>query len=271
MNILKHEKKLAVLSALVEGNSIRAVSRMTGVHKTTILRLINDVGEWCGRIMDEQMSNVRCAEIEADEIWCFVGKKQRRLTEEEKAVGELGDAYTFIALDPKSKLIPVFTVGKRDWPTTHAFIGELRQRVTGRIQLSTDAFRTYVDAVEQAFGADVDYAQIVKTYAPEDAGRGRYSPPAVVGVEKIEIAGRPDRSRICTSYVERNNLTIRMCLRRFTRLTNGFSKKLPNLKAAVALFICYYNFCRVHGSLRVTPAIAAGVTDRVWELDELVA
>jgi len=271
MNLLKHEKKLAVLSCLVEGNSIRATVRMTGVHKTTILRLIKEVGDECAAIMDRQMRKIRCAEIEADEIWCFVKKKQKRLTEVEKAVGELGDAYTFIAFDPNTKLVPAFKVGKRDGATTNAFIRDLKERVTGRIQLSTDAFRPYVDAVERAFGADIDYGQIIKQYAAQDAGRGRYSPPAIISVETVEIQGRPEESRICTSYVERNNLTIRMQLRRFTRLTNGFSKKLVNLKAMVALFLAYYNFCRIHGSLRVTPAMAAGITDRVWELSELVA
>lgn len=271
MNVLKPEKKLAVVSALVEGNSVRAVSRMTGVHKTTILKLLVEVGERCGRLMDEKMRGLACREIEADEVWCFVKKKQRRLTDAEKIAGELGDAYTFIAFDPQTKLVPTFTVGKRDWTTTHAFVHDLKARVAGRIQLSTDAFRTYTEAVERAFGSEIDYAQIVKTYAPEDAGRGRYSPPAVTGVEKIEIVGRPERSRICTSYVERNNLTIRMQLRRFTRLTNGFSKKLANLKAMLALFFAHYNFCRIHGSLRVTPAMAAGVTDRVWELQDILA
>lgn len=270
MNVLKHEKKLAVLAALVEGNSIRAVTRMTGVHKTTILRLITDTGEWCARVMDERMRNLRCAEIEADEIWCFIGKKQRRVTEEERRAGELGDAYTFVAFDPVSKLVPVVKTGKRDWQTTDAFIRDLRARVAGRIQISTDAFRPYVDAIERTFGADVDYAQITKTYAPEDAGRGRYSPPAVAGVEKVRIQGQPRWQAISTSYVERNNLTFRMQMRRFTRLTNGFSKKLANLRAMVWLFVAYYNFCRVHGSLRVTPAMAAGLTDHVWEIAELV-
>jgi IS1 family transposase len=270
MNVLKPGKQLAVISALVEGNSIRSVERMTGIHRDTIMRLMGRVGERCAGIMDERMRNVQCQEIEADEIWCFVGKKQRRLTDTDKAAGELGDAYTFIALDPETKLIPVFRVGKRDARNTQAFISDLRRCVVGRIQLSTDAFRPYVDAVERAFGADVDYAQIVKNYAPENAGRGRYSPPVVVGVEKVEIAGRPNWFKVCTSYVERHNLTIRMQLRRFTRLTNGFSKKLANLKAMVALYICYYNFCRIHSSLRVTPAMAAGVTDRVWNLNELI-
>lgn len=164
----------------------------------------------------------------------------------------------------------MFRVGKRDALNTTAFIGDLRRWVVGRIQLSTDAFRPYVDAVERAFGSEIDYAQIMKSYAPENAGRGRYSPPAVVGVEKVEIAGRPNWFKVCTSYVERHNLTIRIQLRRFTRLTNGFSKKLANLKAMVALYICYYNFCWIHSSLRVTPAMAAGVTNRVWELSELM-
>ena len=270
MNVLKPHKKIAVLSALVEGNSIRAVSRMTEVHKTTILRLLAEIGERCAKLLDEKMRGLSCREIEADEVWCFIKKKQRRLTDQERLIGELGDCYTFIALDPHTKLIPVFKVGKRDAATTHAFIRELRTRIVGRLQLSTDAFSTYVDAVERAFGSEVDYAQIVKNYAPEEAGRGRYSPPAVVGIEKIPIQGNPQSSRITTSYVERNNLTVRMQLRRFTRLTNGFSKKLANLKAMLALFLAYYNFCRIHGSLRVTPAMAAGVTDRVWAIEDLI-
>lgn len=270
MNVLPAEKQLAVISALVEGNSIRSVERMTGVHRDTILRLMGRVGERCAQIMDREMRDLQCEAMELDELWSFVGKKQRKLTIEEKMVGEKGDAYTFIALDPKSKLVPVWRVDKRDGMNTRAFVGDLRARISGRIQISTDAFVPYIDAIERAFGANVDYAQIIKSYAPENAGRGRYSPPAVVGVEKVPIAGRPNWFKVCTSYVERNNLTIRMQLRRFTRLTNGFSKKLANLKAMVALYICYYNFCRIHGSLRVTPAMAAGVTDRVWSLGELL-
>lgn len=270
MNILKHEKKLAVLSALVAGNSIRAVSRMTGVHKTTILRLVSDMGEWCSRLMDQRMRNLRCAEIEADEIWAFVQCKQRRVKADDPLAREKGDAYTFVAFDPITKLVPVVQVGKRDAATTDAFVRQLRARIAGRVQISTDAFSPYVEAIERAFGADVDYAQVVKEYAPEDAGRGRYSPPAVVAVDKIRIQGNPRESRVSTSYVERNNLTFRMQMRRFTRLTNGFSKKLANLRAMVSLFVAYYNFCRIHGSLRVTPAMAAGVTDHVWELAELV-
>jgi hypothetical protein len=271
VNVLKHEKKVAVIAALVEGNSIRSVSRMTGVHKTTILRLITDKGAWCERVMDERMRALKCTVNEADKLWGFVGKKQCSLTIAEKNAAELGDAYPFVAFDPISMLVPVIEIGKRGWATTHLFIRQLRVRVTGRIQLSTGAFTTYTDAVEQAFGANVDYAQVVKQSAPEDAGRGRYSPPAVIGVERPTIQGQPRRERISASYVERNNLIFRMSMRRFTRLTNGFSKKLANLKAMVWLLVADYNFCRLHGSIRVTPAMAAGVTDHVWELAELVA
>lgn len=270
MNVLKPEKKLAVLSALVEGNSVRSISRMTGVHKTTILRLLKEVGDNCVSLLDEQMRGLTCRVIEADEVWSFVRKKQRRLTAEEKLNPELGDQYAYIALDPDTKLVPVFVVGKRDSATTFRFVQELRNRLVTRIQMSTDAFRPYVEAVESAFGADIDYAQLTKVYEAENPGPGRYSPPKVTGVQVTEIAGRPEPSKICTSYVERNNLTIRMQLRRFTRLTNRFSKKLENLKAALALHFAWYNFCRIHSSLRVTPAMAAGITDRVWEVRELL-
>jgi IS1 family transposase len=243
---------------------------MTGVHKTTILKLLVEVGDQCARLLDERMRGLQCREIEADEVWSFVRKKQRKLTPEEKLNPELGDQCAFIALDPITKLVPVFMVGKRDGATTIRFVQELRDRLVNRIQMSTDAFRPYVEAVERAFGADIDYAQLIKAYEAENPGPGRYSPPKVTGVEKIQVAGRPEPSRICTSYVERHNLTIRMQLRRFTRLTNGFSKKLANLKAMLALYFAYYNFCRIHGSLRVTPAMEAGVADRVWDLRELL-
>lgn len=271
MNVLKPEKKLAVLAALLEGNSVRSVSRMTGTHKTTVLKLLAEVGERCARVLDERMRGLTCEAIEADEVWCFIRKKQKRLSPEEKLNPELGDQYTFIALDPDTKLVPVFVVGKRDPATTFHFVRELRRRLVGRLQITTDGFRPYIEAIETAFGADVDYAQLVKLFAAENPGPGRYSPPKVSGIEITEISGHPDRSRICTSYVERNNLTIRMQLRRFTRLTNGFSRKLANLKAALALHFAWYNFCRIHSSLRITPAMAAGVTDRVWDLGDLLA
>ncbi len=269
MNVLKPEKKLAVLSALVEGNSIRATSRMTGVNQRTILRLLVEMGEKSARLLDTKMHSLACQVVEIDEAWSFVRKKERFLTPEEKLTGEFGDQYIFVALDPQTKLVPVFRVGKRDATNTRMFIQELRNRVVGRPEITTDGFRPYIEAVERAFGADVDYAQLVKTYEAENPGPGRYSPPKVSGVEITRIMGNP--SRVCTSYVERNNLTMRMALKRLTRLTLAFSKKLVNLKAAVALHFFHYNFCRIHGSLRVTPAMAAGITDRVWELSELLA
>jgi IS1 family transposase len=272
MNILPKEKKLAVLSALVEGNSIRSTERMTGVHRDTIMRLLVEVGERCQTILNERMRDFHSRLIQADEIWTYCRCKQQRLADEEQDNPELGDQYVFVALDAESKLIPLFVVGKRDTTTAHRFIDGLRQRLNGngRVQLTTDGFRAYLTAVEEFFGNDVDYAQLVKVYGSEPAGDGRYAPPKVTEVVSTPITGNPDPRHISTSYVERQNLTIRMMCRRFTRLTNAFSKKLANLKAALALHFAYYNFCRIHATLRITPAMAAGVTDRVWDLEELV-
>jgi len=272
MNALKPEKKLAVLGALVEGNSIRSTERMTGTHRDTIMRLLVEVGERCQEVLDERMQGFHCRLIQADEIWTFCRKKEQRLTEDEEGNPELGDQYVFVALDPESKLIPTFLVGKRDTATAHRFVQALRERLNGngRIQLTTDGLRAYLTAVEEAFGADVDYAQLVKLYAAENPGPGRYSPPRVSETVSTTINGNPDPRFISTSYVERQNLTIRMMCRRFTRLTNAFSKKLANLKAALALHFAYYNFCRIHQTLRVTPSMAAAVTDTVWGLNDLL-
>lgn len=271
MNTLKPEKKFAVLSALVEGNSIRSTSRMTGVHKTTITRLLNEVGNQCASMLDAKMRNLHCEAIEADEVWTFVGKKERKLTPEEKLNGSgLGDQYVFVGLDPETKLVPTFIVGKRDAKTTRQFVQDLRRRINNHPQITTDGFLPYLDAIERAFGSEVDYATLVKTYAAQDPGPGRYSPPKVSGVEITRISGKPQEKRICTSYVERNNLTMRLALKRLNRLTLAFSKKLENLKAALFLHFAYYNFCRIHSSLRITPAMAAGVSDHLWTLEELV-
>jgi len=269
---LKKEKELAIVAALVEGNSIRSIERMTGVHRDTIMRLLNRVGERCQTILNERMQGFHCRMIQADEIWTFCRKKEQHLTEEEEANRELGDQYVFVALDPESKLIPIFVVGKRDTETAHRFTYALHRRLNrnGRIQLTTDGLRAYLTAVEDAFGDDVDYAQLVKLYGTENPGPGRYAPPRVTEVVSTPITGNPDPTRICTSHIERQNLTIRMMCRRFTRLTNAFSKKLANLKAALALHFAYYNFCRVHQTLRVTPAMAAGITDRLWSVSELI-
>jgi IS1 family transposase len=270
MNVLKPEKKLAVLSALVEGNSIRSTERMTGVHRDTIMRLTVEVGQGCLALMDRSMRDLSCRYLEVDEIWTFVQKKQLRLKAHEKRNKRIGDQYAFVALDAESKLIPCFRVGKRDGTTAARFLRDLEGRLSGRIQLTTDGFSAYIDAAWSAWGADVDFAQLVKMYEAQNPGPGRYSPPRVSEVVSTRITGSPDPERVCTSYVERQNLTIRMACRRFTRLTNAFSKKLENLKAALALHFAYYNFVRIHRSLRVTPAMAAGVTSHVWTLGDLL-
>jgi len=240
------------------------------VHRDTICRLLVEVGEGCAKIMDERMRDLSCRRIQVDEIWGFVGKKQRWITPQDDR-NRLGDMWTFVALDPDTKLVPAYRVGKRTRPHAVAFMTDLSERLANRVQLSSDALNTYVDAVERAFGADVDYGQAVKFYEAEPIGPGRYSPPRVVDQQKIVIAGSPDQAHISTSLVERQNLTMRMSMRRFTRLTNAFSKKVENLKAAVSLHFCHYNFVRLHKTLRITPAMAAGVDNRLWSLvEELV-
>jgi IS1 family transposase len=272
MNILKAEKQEAAIAALVEGASIRSVERMTGIHRDTIMRLMVKVGLNCERLLDEHMRHLPCKNIEVDEIWCFVGKKQRHTTKNDNNdnIEEVGDQWVFVALDADSKLIPSYIVGKRTAGNAEAFLKDLAGRLDNRVQLSSDSMSAYVDAVETAFGINVDYGQIVKSYEAEPLGPGRYSPPHVISADRIVISGTPRKSKISTSYVERQNLTMRMQMRRFTRLTNAFSKKLDNLKAAVALHFAYYNFVRIHGSLRMTPAMAAGITDHIWSVRDIM-
>lgn len=219
--------------------------------------------------MNDKMRNLPCQLIQVDEIWSFVQKKQRHMTAMDDP-NRVGDQYTFVALDPETKLIPSYRVGKRDLKNAVAFLNDLSGRLKNRIQLPSDALAAYVDATEQAFGLDIDYGQIVKSYEAEPVGPGRYSPPEVVSATRISIKGDPDVALISTSLVERQNLTMRMSMRRFTRLTNAFSKKLENLKAAVALHFAHYNFVRVHSTIRVTPAMEAGVTDRLWTIRDLL-
>jgi IS1 family transposase len=272
VNILKAEKKLAVISALTEGCSIRSIVRMTGVHKKTIMKLLVEIGTKCEQMMNEKMQGIRCEAVECDEIWTFVGKKEGAMkAPERKANPELGDQYTYIALDPISKVIPAFHVGKRDSINTHRFIEDLSRRIEGATQVSTDAWGPYSPAIARYFGNRATYAQITKFYASTNPGPGRYAPPKVSGTQITEVLGIPDYSKVCTSYVERQNLTLRMKIARFHRLTLAFSRKLANLKAAVALYFWSYNFCLIHRSLRMTPAMAAGITDRIWELGELIA
>jgi len=270
MNILNTEKQEMAIAALVEGSSIRSVERMTGIHRDTIMRLLVRVGDSCQKIMDSTMRGLTCKNIEVDEIWSFVGKKQRHIGKDDDP-SRVGDFYTFVALDSDTKLIPAYRVGKRDLPTAQAFMDDLASRLKNRVQLSSDKLAAYVEAVESGFGSEVDYGQIVKSYEAEPIGSGRYSPPRVVSVLKEYIVGCPDWKKICTSYVERSNLTMRMQIRRFTRLTNAFSKKLENLKAAVALHFAHYNFVRIHGKLRVTPAMEAGITNHLWSIRDLIS
>ena len=269
MNKLRPEKQVAVIAALVEGASIRSVERMTGVHRDTIMRLMVRVGNACGDYTDSLMRDLPCRRIEVDEIWTFVGKKQRHLNGRTEAL-RFGDFFTWVALDAHTKLVPAYRVGKRDGPNARAFIGDLASRLRNRVQLTSDALHLYVEAVEEGFGADIDYAQLVKSYEAEWIGPGRYSPPKVISTDKIHVMGRPHVDAISTSYVERNNLTMRMQMRRFTRLTNAFSKKLENLRAAVSLHFAWYNLVRTHRTLGMTPAMAAGVTDDFWRVADLV-
>jgi IS1 family transposase len=270
MNILPLSKQVAIVAALTEGCSIRATERLVGVHRDSIMRLGVRVGDGCARLHDRLMRDLHVNLLELDEVWGYIGKKQKRLTREDAP--EKGDAYTFVALDATRKAIISYRTGKRTAHNTVEFATDLRARILGRPQISSDAFRPYVDAIDWAFGSDVDYGQIVKVYEgePGPTAARRYSPGWVVDVRRATIMGAPDTTKISTSYVERQNLSLRMACRRFTRLTNGFSKKLANHKAAVALYVAHYNLCRVHEALRITPAMALGITDHVWTIGELV-
>lgn len=269
MNRVPLARQTQIINALVEGNSIRSTERMTNTHRDTICRLLVEVGEGCAKIMDEKMRDLSCRRLEVDEIWSFVGKKQQCLMPSDDRT-RLGDQWTFVAIDPDTKLVPAYRVGKRTRPHAVAFMTDLSERLANRVQLSSDALNTYVDAVERAFGTDVDYGQIVKFYEAEPVGPGRYSPPRVTHAQRTVIVGQPLNAHISTSLVERNNLTMRMSMRRFTRLTNAFSKKVENLRAAVSLHFAHYNFVRLHKTLQTTPAMAAGVSDRLWTLEELI-
>jgi len=268
-NELKTEKKVLAISMLCEGSSIRSIERVTGVHRDTIMRLGIRMDEGCKVIMDNKMRGLNCNHIQVDEIWGYVGSKQKNAYK----AGTYGDVWTFISIDAETKLIPNFTVGKRDRFHADIFISDLAGRLAKRVQVSSDALAAYADAMERGFGSEVDYGQVSKTYSvtalTKDAA-GRYSPADVVKVEKTVITGMPDIDRICTSHIEKQNHTLRMHCRRLTRLTNAFSKKLENFEAAVAMNFCYYNFVKTHGAIRMTPAQAAGVENSAWTVGELV-
>jgi len=255
---------------MLEGMSIRAISRLTGLHKNTILALLETAGERCRTVMDARMQSLPCRRIQCDEIWTFVQKKRRNVRSGDSP--EVGDQWIYVAIDADTKLIPTFRIGKRVRPDTWAFLWDLYQRLANRVQLTTDGLNHYTVAVPECFGTEVDFAQLQKMFGNwwMDTPEGKYSPSGLTGVISKVRLGNPDPEHISTSFVERQNLTMRMQLRRFTRLTNAFSKKLGNLKAAVTLYFAWYNFCRIHQTLRVTPAMEAGLTDHAWSLEELL-
>jgi IS1 family transposase len=269
MNRLSQEKQSRIVAALVEGNSINSVVRMTGVSKVTILKLIKDLGNACAAYHDRTMRNLRCKRIECDEIWQFCYAKEKNVPTEKQGVFGYGDVWTWVAIDADTKLVPSFMVGNRDARTARAFIDDLASRLASRIQLTTDGHVVYLQAVEDAFGSDVDYAMLIKIYGSSQE-ETRYSPAECIDCMVKAISGRPDFDHISTSHVERQNLSMRMAMRRFTRLTNGFSKKIENHAHALAIHYMHYNFCRIHKTLRVTPAMEAGLTDHVWTIEEMI-
>jgi IS1 family transposase len=268
-NILKREKQVYAISALAEGASIRSIERITGIHRDTVMRLGVRVGQGCKRILDTTMRNLRCDYIQLDEIWGFIAKKRRNAQAGEE---NAGDVWTFVAIDPKSKAVPCFEVGQRDSETANQFVLDLSSRLANRVQISSDSMSAYIEAIELGFGSNVDYGQIVKTYLSEKPlpASSRYSPPPILSVKQWSIVGYPEKGNISTSIIERQNLTMRMHCRRLTRLTNAFSKKLDNFKAAIALHFAYYNLVKIHRTIRMTPAMAIKATDRLWSISELV-
>jgi len=268
MNRLPLSKRVSVVAALVEGNSIRATSRMTNVSKPAILKLLGDIGPVCAEYHDRIVRSVKAERVQVDEIWQFVGSKAKN-TKPEKRVEGWGDTWTWVAMDADSKLIVSWFVGNRDYTAAYNLMLDLSSRLSNPIQLTTDGNRLYIDAVGAAFGRQIDYAMLKKHYGFEQEEK-RYSPAKIVSIESEVIKGNPNPAHISTSYVERQNLTMRMSMRRFTRLTNAFSKKLDNHAYAVALHFVHYNFCRIHKTLRVTPAMAAGLSFHVWSIEDLV-
>jgi IS1 family transposase len=270
-NVLSMAKKVAVITALVEGCSVRSTSRMTGVAKGTILRLLETVGTACAEYQDAMIRNISARRVQVDEIWNFCYAKDKNATEEMwSRFGYAGDVWTFTGIDADTKLVISWLVGRRDAGCATEFLEDVAARLKDRIQLTTDGHKMYLEAVPEAFGEEIDYAQLVKVYGNDSEGHKRYSPAQCLGTKRIGVSGDPDRDFISTSYVERQNLNMRMGMRRFTRLTNAFSKKLDNLIHSVALFHMHYNFVRVHQTLKKTPAMAAGLSSHVWSMAEIV-
>lgn len=270
VNRLSREKRCQIIASLVEGNSIRATCRMADVSKNTVTKLLRDLGAACAEYHDNHVRGVAASRIQCDEIWSFCYAKEKNVPEEKRDQFGYGDVWTFTALDADSKLMISWLVGPRVTEAATVFMEDLRERVKGRPQITTDGHGMYPWAVDAAFAGDVDYGIIHKKYASDPQAEKRYSPPKCVAAEKMAVLGAPDPKHVSTSYVERANLTLRMSSRRFTRLTNAFSKKVENLMHAVSIHFMYYNYCRIHRTLRMTPAMAAGLTNHVWEIEDLV-
>jgi IS1 family transposase len=271
MNKLTSEKRAQILHLLVEGNSLRATSRIADVSYNTVLKFFADAGCACAKYQDGALRNLTCKRVQVDEIWSFVYAKQKNVPGAKAAPEGAGDVWTWVAIDAQTKLVASWLVSSRDGDAAKLFISDLASRLSNRVQLTSDGHKPYLEAVEDSFGADIDYAMLQKIYGNAPEAEKRYSPATCIGCETKVIEGKPDPKHINTSYIERQNLTMRMNMRRFTRLTNGFSKKVENHALSVALHYMHYNFCRIHKSLRITPAMAAGVTDRLWTIADIVA
>ena len=271
MNRLSTEERAQVVSALVEGVSIRSITRMYGYSKNTVAKLIVELGAACSQYMNEHLVNLLCKRVQVDEIWSFVYAKQKNVTPNMLSERVAGDVWTWVAIDADTKLVCSWMVGQRDPITARDFIGDLAGRLTNRIQLTSDGLKTYLIAVDKAFGEDIDYAMLVKVYGESSEGQKRYSPADCLGCNKEPKVGNPDPKYISTSYIERQNLTMRMSMRRFTRLTNAFSKKVENHIASIAIHYMHYNYVRIHQTLRVTPAMAAGITEKLWAVTDICA
>jgi len=270
VNKLPLEKRAQILGMMVEGMSIRSISRLTGASKNTIVKLLADSGRACSEYQDRAFRELTCKRLQLDEIWSFVYAKEKNVPTAKRAPEIAGDVWTWTALDADTKLIASWMVGDRSGETARIFVADLAARLANRVQITSDGHRAYLEAVEAAFGIDVDYAQLVKLYGQTSEGHKRYSPPECIGCERHEVTGRPDPKHISTSFVERQNLNIRMGLRRFTRLTNAFSKKIENHVHGLAIYFMHYNFVRIHQTLRVTPAMAAGVSQTLWSMEDVV-
>lgn len=274
MNQLSIEKRVQIIGMLVEGNSLRATSRLVGCSINTVTKLLVDVGNACADYQDKTLRNLPCKNIQCDEIWSFCYAKEKNVPEEFQGTFGYGDVWTWTAIDADTKLVPSWLVANRSVQCAIIFMDDLASRLKNRVQLTTDGHKAYLQAVENAFGGNIDFAQLIKVYGNEndskDQSARKYSPPECCETKKHKISGNPNVKLVSTSFAERQNLTMRMNMRRFTRLTNAFSKKVDNLEAAVALHFMYYNFCRIHKTLRVTPAMEAGVTDHVWSLEEII-